>query len=424
MFSPQSLIPFLQAHSAKAYLLAFSGGLDSHVLLHACSQLRAEWPDLNLRAIHIEHGLQAISAQWVQHCQAVCAALTIPLQIEYLNLIVAAGQSLEAVAREARYAAFAKHLQAGEMLLTAHHQNDQAETLLLHVMRGSGVDGLAAMPMIRPFAQGHLARPLLPFTRADLQQYAAHYQLAYIDDPSNADNRFERNFIRNQVMPLLKQRWVSSETTLARVAALQAENRELLQLLVAEKLPLVQGTKPHTLSVKALLTQPLALRKALIRLWLQQLGWQAPEAKQLNTILQDILEAKPDALPCMRIGAYELRRYRDDVYALAPLTPHDATQVLLWQDLQQALWIESLQQAVSPCVLKCWLPLIQQTQACVTVQFRQGGEQVSIAYRGGKRSLKHLLQDAAIPPWQRDRLPCVYIDKRLVAIIGLLELAP
>lgn len=141
---------------------------------------------------------------------------------------------------------------------------------------------------------------------------------------------------------------------------------------MAEKLPLVQGTKPHTLSVKALLAQPLALRKALIRLWLQQLGWQAPEAKQLNNILQDILQAKPDALPCMRIGAYELRRV-DDVYALAPLTPHDATQVLLWQNLQQALWIESLQQAVSPSVLKCWLPLIQQTQACVTVQFRQGG---------------------------------------------------
>lgn len=207
----------MQAHPAKAYLLAFSGGLDSHVLLHACSQLRTEWPDLNVRAIHIEHGLQAISAQWVQHCQTVCAALTIPLQVEYLNLTIAAGQSLEAVAREARYAAFAQHLQAGEMLLTAHHQNDQAETLLLHVMRGSGVDGLAAMPMIRPFAQGHLARLLLPFTRADLQQYAAYYQLAYIDDPSNADNRFERNFIRNQVMPLLKQRWVSSEQTQVRV---------------------------------------------------------------------------------------------------------------------------------------------------------------------------------------------------------------
>jgi tRNA(Ile)-lysidine synthase len=339
-------------------------------------------------------------------------------------LTIAAGQSLEAVAREARYAAFAQHLQAGEMLLTAHHQNDQAETLLLHVMRGSGVDGLAAMPMIRPFAQGHLARPLLPFTRADLQQYAAHYQLAYIDDPSNADNRFERNFIRNQVMPLLKQRWVSIEKTLARVAALQAENRELLQLLVAQKLPSVQGSKPQTLSVKALLEQPFALRKALIRLWLQQLGWQMPEAKQLNSILQDVLYAKPDALPCLYLKAYEVRRYRDDLYAFAPLSPHDAKQVLVWQDLEQSLWIDSLQQAVSPCVLKCWLPLIQQTQACVSIQFRQGGEQVLIGYRGGKRSLKHLLQEAGIPPWQRARLPCVYIDKRLVAIIGLLELAP
>ena len=424
MFRSQSLIAFFQAHPAKAYCLAFSGGLDSHVLLHACAQLRTELPDLNLRAIHIEHGLQAISAQWAQHCQTVCEALAIPLQIEYLHLTVGAGQSLEAVAREARYAAFAKHLQAGEILLTAHHQNDQAETLVLHLMRGSGVDGLAAMPLIRSFAQGTLARPLLQVTRADLQQYAAHYQLAYIDDPSNADNRFERNFIRNHVMPLLKQRWVSSEKTLARVAELQAENRELLQLLVAEKLPSVQGSKSQTLSVKALLEQPFALRKALIRLWLQQLGWQVPEAKQLNSILHDVLHAKPDALPYLSLKAYEVRRYRDDLYAFAPLSPHDAKQILIWQDLEQALWIDSLQQAVSPCVLKCWLPLIQQTQACVTVQFRQGGEQVSIAYRGGKRTLKHLLQDAAIPPWQRDRLPCVYIDKRLVAIIGLLELAP
>jgi tRNA(Ile)-lysidine synthase len=424
MFAPPSLIPFFQAQPARAYLIAFSGGLDSHVLLHACSQLRTVLPSLNLRVIHIEHGLQAISAQWVQHCQTVCAVLNMPLQIEYLNLTIAAGQSLEAVAREARYAAFAKHLQAGEILLTAHHQNDQAETVLLHLMRGSGIDGLAAMPMIRPFAQGLLARPLLNIARADLQRYAEQYQLAYIEDPSNADNRFERNFIRNQVMPLLKQRWMSSEKTLARVAELQAENRELLQLLVAEKLVSMQGSKSDTLSVKALLAQPLALRKALIRLWLQRLGWQAPEAKQLNIILQEVLPAKSDALPCVRLKAYEVRRYRDDLYALAPLTPHNASQLLHWQALEQPLWIESLQQAVSPQVLKCWLPLIQQTQACVTVQFRQGGEQVLIPYRGGKRSLKQLLQDAAIPPWQRARLPCVYIDKRLVAIIGLVELAP
>ena len=233
-FLVTQLSQFFQRHTVSQVLIAYSGGLDSHVLLHLCASLRAIQPQIVLRAIHIDHGLQAVSAQWVMHCQTVCAALNIPFICEALHLKVQTGESVEAVAREARYAVFSQYLRAGEMLLTAHHQDDQAETVLLHLLRGSGVDGLAAMPEIRPLAQGYLGRPLLALSRAELVTYAQQNQLNYITDPSNADNRFDRNFLRQQIIPLLQQRWVAVNKTLARAARLQGETRQLLAQTLGE----------------------------------------------------------------------------------------------------------------------------------------------------------------------------------------------
>lgn len=414
------LLTFIENAATRQFLVAFSGGLDSHVLLHLCAGLRQHSSQWQFRALYIDHGLQSLSAQWAAHCQQICADLDIPFACETLNLKIPTGESVEAVARAARYQAFARHLRPREMLLTAHHQDDQAETVLLHLLRGSGVDGLAAMPALRPFAAGWIGRPLLGCSRSELETYAREQGLPYLVDPSNADTRFDRNFLRQQVMPLLRQRWVSAAKTLARVAQLQSEQRQLLVMYTQEKLACVQGRHPHTLSVTRLFAQPVAMRKALLREWLRQQGLPLPTAKKMHHILQDVLEAAVDTMPCVRWAGCEVRRYRDDVYALPPLPPHDNSQVFVW-DVNQSLDIPSLGLCLSPEMLGGWLAYVQSTGCQVTVRFRQGGEQVLIPHRGGKHTLKHLMQEKGIPPWERDRLPLIYVGERLVSIIGVLH---
>lgn len=414
------LLAFFQQHPAPAYLIGFSGGLDSHVLLHACAALPAQHPHPRFRALHVDHGLQPASAGWARHCREVCQQLAIPCTVEHLQLSIPAGASLEAVARTARYAVFSQHLHAGEILLTAHHQDDQAETLLLHLLRGSGVDGLAAMPSVRPLAQGWLGRPLLACSRAELADYANRHRLNVIDDPSNQDQRFDRNFLRHQVVPLLQQRWPAVQKTLARAAQLQAESRTLLAGLVRGKLAEMQGSQPATLSVRRLLAQEPAMQKALLREWLAGQGFQMPEAKKLRHVLHDVLLCKADATPCVHWDGCEVRRYRDDVYAMPPLPAHDPAQVLVW-DVRQPLFIASLGQTLLPENLGAWRQVLADGAETVTVRFRQGGERLYSAERGGHHALKHLLQEMGIPPWQRERLPLVYAGERLVCIPGVAE---
>lgn len=382
------------------------------MLLHACASLREQYPHLKFQALHVDHGLQAMSAAWAAHCRAVCASLTIPLVVEALHLEIPAGESVEAVARTARYAAFSKHMQAGDMLLTAHHQNDQAETVLLHLLRGSGLDGLAAMPGVRPFAAGMLGRPLLARSRAELAAYARQHGLNFIDDPSNQDERFERNFLRHQVMPLLTQRWSAVGKTLARVARLQGESRAVLAELLREKLPSLRGTQPETLAVTKLLALDVAMQKAVLREWLTQRGFRLPEEKKLRQVLHDVLQARVDAMPCVRWNGCEIRRYRDDVYAMLPLSAHDPKQVLVWET-REPLVIASLGRTL---VAKAGYPEV------VTVRFRQGGERVYLPERGGHHSLKHLLQEWGVPPWERERLPLVCVGERLIGLHPSFEL--
>lgn len=415
---------FIQCHPATAYLIAFSGGLDSHVLLHLCAVLRKQHQYLQFRAVHIDHGLQAASAMWAEHCCQICLQLAIPFTSVKLNLQPVKGESIEAVARTARYGVFRQHVHAGEMLLAAHHQDDQAETLLLHLLRGSGVDGLAAMPEVRPFGNGNLGRPLLPCSRQQLQAYANRKQLDYLHDPSNTDTRFDRNFLRQQVFPLLKQRWPSASAVVSRVARLQGESRDLLAMFLQEKLLEVQGKQQGTLSVQALLAQALPLQKTLLREWLKGQQFVCPDEKRLLQVVYEVLPARQGANPVVHWDGCEVRRYRDALYALAPLSQHDPTQMLVWENIHEPLFLPSLGQSLSTDLLAGWYDWLKRHPRVVTVRFRRGGETMRVPYRGGKYSLKQLLQEAGIPPWLRERLPLIYIGERLIAIAGVLTIRP
>lgn len=400
----------LAPNTISGLWLAYSGGLDSHVLLHLAAQFKARYPHLSVRAIHIHHQIQAISAQWVQHCEQQCQLLALPLMVKTLNLDLNSGASIEALAREARYQVFSELVQPNDVLLTAHHQDDQAETLLLNLLRGAGAEGLAAMPEMRPLGRGYLIRPLLHYSRAELEHYATEHKLHYINDPSNTDTRFNRNLLRQQVLPLLEQRWPAAKALIARAAHYQQEALAVNQELVEVQLKSVQGSRPNTLSVSALLTYSTIVQKALLRAWLRKLGFLMPAATRLDSILTTVLIAKADANPIVQWQGCEVRRYRDDLYAFKPLTQPQHTQ-MSWEGLEPLRFNEYV---VTPAMVQNYLELAAKSQSAFKVCIRQGGERL----KQGKQwlDLKTYWQTKGVPLWERERRPLIYLQDSLIAV--------
>lgn len=390
--------------------VAYSGGLDSHVLLSACVKLRSMHP-LKLRAIHVNHGLSPSAASWADHCTAICQAYGVNLVLPRIQVCRSAGESLEEVARELRYAAFAQYLADGDVLLTAHQQDDQAETVLLQLLRGAGPKGLAAMSPVKSLGRGLHGRPLLAFPRSFLQQYAGENQLSFIEDESNANLKLTRNFIRHEVLPLLKRRWPTATQILSRVAEHCAETHALLEQETEQDLTELQGEGSHTLSIKKLLQYSPAKQRFLLRQWIYRLNYPVPDTKKMQTIQRNVLTARSDAAPCVQWQNVELRRYRDELYILQQLPLQDVEQRITW-DLTQPLFfpgIGKLQAFLGPDYG------LDASIKQVSVRFRQGGETLFLAGRG-HRALKNLFQEWGVPPWERNRMPLVYVDDMLVAI--------
>lgn len=397
----------------KTYWIGYSGGLDSHVLLHLCAELRKHYP-LQLKAVHVHHGLSIHADTWAMHCAKVCADLQIEFIQKMIDAKALAGDSPENKARQARYAAFAKLLAAQDILLTAHQQDDQAETVLVQLLRGAGPKGLAAMPALKSFAAGLHGRPLLPVSRRELKQYAAEHQLSWINDESNENENFTRNFLRHTVLPVLKQRWPTVTTTLARVAENCAETQEVVAAMAAQDLAVCCEEKDQTLAIKKWVLLDKVRQRQVLRAWLTKLGFSLPSAVKLQQIQRDFLQASQDKSPCISWGEVEIRRYRDVLYAMPRLPLHDVAQVFSW-DMSQALIIPHLGTLRATLSENAGLRLdIKQ----VTVRFRQGGEWCYFPERGQHQSLKHLLQQWNIPPWQRDRLPLLYVNDTLIAVTG------
>ena len=401
--------------TSKCFLIAYSGGLDSHVLLHLLSQI--ENTSFKIRALYINHGLQEEADDWAIHCKNVCDGLGVAFQSLNLNLHLEKGESLEEVARKKRYKTLHSSLQEDEVLVTAHHQNDQAETLLLQLFRGAGVQGLASMPAIREFGpkadlRKHM-RPLLNQTRQSLEDYAKLHKLNYIEDPSNSDQAFDRNFLRNIIMPQLRQRWIGIDKTISRAASIQAETKQILDEVAEADLSLLvedDDTTTNTLPISKLLKHTEAKQKLVVRYWISKNGFVNPSDKKLKHIFTDAIHASEDSQPLLEWQGAQIRRYHNRLYLLSPLLEHDATAVIPWDGVN-SLEIPSLDLIVKPEDLP-------QTKQVVTIRFRQGGEKVVIPKRGSI-SLKNLLQEAGVPPWVRSRLPLIYVGEKLVKIIGV-----
>ncbi|WP_052761000.1 tRNA lysidine(34) synthetase TilS [Sedimenticola thiotaurini] len=421
-FSPDHLLNSLRNLSTPSgYLVGFSGGMDSHVLLHALAQLgdRLSAP---LRAIHIDHGLQASSSDWHRHCEAVCRDLDIPLVSFSLELKPIKGESLENVARQARYGVLAEQIHRDEMLLTAHHQDDQAETLLLQLLRGAGLSGLAAMPMLSPFDKGMHARPLLDVSRDELLQYATRNHLQWIEDGSNQDTEFDRNYLRHKVIPLLKSRWPATTRTLSRSARHCAEADQLIAGLLSEQLNQIRGQQDGSLSISALNALPTDQQGALLRLWIGQAGFTLPSAAVLKRIISEVLGARPDRNPLVTWSGAEVRRYRDALYLMSPLPAFDSVPSLVWRGESELMLPAGLGRLQFHTGEEGGTGLAASGVCRIT--FRRGGEICRPLGRGQSKRLKQLLQGAGVFPWMRDRIPLLEIDGEIAEVIGVCRCEP
>ena len=429
------LAALLDNHPHTRHLIVgYSGGLDSHVLLHLLATNRACWPGRTLAAVYVDHGLQTASVRWGEHCARTCHELDIPFRVLRIDAQPLPGESPEAAARRTRYAALAAALEPDAALLTAHHRDDQAETLLLQLLRGAGPHGLAAMPTASRLGPNWLLRPLLEVDRADLLAHALEHGLRWIEDVSNADTDFDRNYLRHRILPLLRERWPAVGRNLARSAQWCAETADWLDADADADLARVAAQRPDALHIPALRELGEPRQRNALRRWLRRLGLPVPDSQQLRHILHDALTAARDRQPCIRWPGGEVRRYRDMLHALPPPPEHDARQTFIWRHETNAyppLDLPGLGTLRLRATFGEGLRAETLAGAALTIQFRQGGERFRPVGRHHGQELKKLLQEAGIPPWERDRLPLIYLpstptlphegggNPSLLAVVGL-----
>lgn len=410
----ESLANYVSAQQNLSHVcVAFSGGMDSHVLLHTAANLFSGDPTVALRAVHVNHGLQADSEHWVSHAEFICDGLNVPLHVRQVA-VIDEGQGPEAAARQARYEAFSELLQPGEHLLVAQHADDQAETFLLQALRGAGPSGLSSIPHKRTFAGGYMSRPFLGCRKDALAEYARVFGLSWIEDPSNADSRFDRNYIRNEVMPLLRSRWPAASQTLSRSAMQNAAASQTLNQLAEEDIERVQINGGNQLSISAL--NRLGRERAfnVIRLWVRRDGLRMPRLQDLLQVSSDLLHEGDGKGGVVNARDYEFRRYRDQLH-LVPGQFSDQPFLVEWQAPFDDLLIPQTGQLLSRkgCHRQ---GIALPSQGCITVRSRTGGELIKLGEPAYHKAVKKVLQEASVPPWQRDSIPLLYIADRLIAV--------
>ncbi|MEQ1801759.1 MAG: tRNA lysidine(34) synthetase TilS [Gammaproteobacteria bacterium] len=402
-----------------ALCVAFSGGRDSTVLLHALARLRDERRFL-LRAVHVNHGLQPAAGDWASHCVAAAGALAVPCQALSVTVRNDRGKGLEAAAREARYGALREDLEPGEWLLTAHHADDQLETVLLHLFRGSGPSGLAGIPRGAPFGAGCLCRPLLDVGGDSLAAYAAEFLvpegLGWLTDPMNADAGYDRGFIRHEVAPVLRERFPAAAGAVGRAASLAAEAAGLLDELA--RMDAQEVVSANRLSLAALNRRSPARQRNLIRMVVRERNWSTPPERRLREGLAQLVDAAPGRQPVLAWGGHEIRRFREHLHLLdvavpvagsvAQPTPWSPGQRLELGGIRGELELRhgTGSAGLSP------LPVADGLE----VVFRTGGERVRPGSDRHHRTLKYLFQSRGVVPWMRAHVPLVFARGRLAAV--------
>ena len=421
------------------------------MLLAALAAQRIE--GLRVRALHVNHGIHPNADAWSRHCRALARRLGVPLRVLKTQVVRTPGVSLEAAARDARYALLAAELGPGECLLTGHHEDDQLETVLLQLFRGAGLAGLAAMPQMTSFAAGWLVRPLLSVTRAELQEWAREAGLSWVEDDTNADESLDRNYLRRQVLPLIRGRWKGVGSAVSRSARHAAEGQRLLDAVA--RTDVERASSGAELFVPTLRALQLDRRRNALRFWIVKSGARVPDTSRLEEIAGPLMAARPDSNPSVAWGDVEVRRHADLLAIATVGRRHRGSQSggsdeARGRSLELAGPHEARRRAresARPDELRraiewSWttVPRLELTDAAgtlelkpdphgpidldvipelVTVRHRQGGERLRPRRGGPRRSLKSLLQESHLPIAQRSRLPLVFSGVTLLAVGSL-----
>ena len=391
--------------------------MDSVVLLHLLQSIapRFQW---QLSALHVHHGISLNADAWAEFCIRLCAQYDIPLQVEHVDITPLRDEhGVEAAARKLRHAVFLK--QVCDFVALAHHADDQAETLMLQLLRGAGVKGGAAMPVLKPAnLQMHATvRPLLDISRELLHDYATQNGLSWIEDESNTDVRYPRNFLRHRILPELGARFPQYRETFARSAQHFAEASQLVDELA--QLDASQALDGETLDVNVLRSLSHVRAKNLLRYFLHVRGAVMPQSVQLEDMLRQLCDAREDAAVCVAFGDWEVRRYQDGVYAMRAQSDFDPAAVLVWTGEAELPWSAMGAKIMFSTTSGNGISLDKLKGEKISLRLRSGGGSLRLHSKGANRSLKNILQEKSVPPWQRERLPLLYCGDELVAIIGV-----
>lgn len=397
--------------------VAFSGGVDSTALAFALVQARGKFAQLRL--LHVDHGLQSASAEWSSHC----ARLAREWRVSFVGLRAEIkrkrGDSPEASARDARYALLAQAMEPGEVLVTAQHRDDQAETLLLQLFRGAGVAGLAAMPSIAKFGPGLIARPLLDIPRAQILEYAQRHDLRWVDDPTNEQTAFGRNFLRHRVMPAIRERWPGVDLAIARSAGHMADAQKLLDAQALTDLAV--AADGAGLNVAALRALPAARRRNVVRAFVARAGLETPQANWLREILGPMLAARADAQPGLKLPGGLLRRRagRLELEVSSEVRASSSNEIVskswCWQK-DRVLIVNEAGDSLTLTRDPAGNIDLEKIPAALSLRARRGGERLRPGTRARTQALKSLLQAAKIPVEERARLPLLFAGEHLVCV--------
>lgn len=371
-------------------------------------------PRRRLRAVHVDHGWHSRTDGWAQDCRRRAAALGVNCEVVRVDAVARAGEGPEAAARKARYAALQARLEPGAVLLTAHHADDQAETVLLGLLRGGGLRAWAGMPAERRLPPGRHLRPFLRLSRAALEAERERRRLPAIADPSNRDTDYDRAFLRERVLPALRERWPAVDAGLCRSADLAADAIAVEDGIAAEDHAGVRSAATDTLDCARLLALPAARQRTLVRGWLRRRGLQAPPARRLESALAQIATARPDRNPRIVWSGGELRRWDGRVWALARRPDPRPGEAFDWHDRERPLVLPD--RRLLPADLDA-LGIDRGRARRVRLLRRRGGERVVLP-DACERALSYVLRQAGLPPWDRDAAVLVEVDGRIAGVLA------
>jgi tRNA(Ile)-lysidine synthase len=404
-----------QFSNSKKFWIACSGGMDSSVLLHLFFSNKNKISQ-DMEVLYVNHGLQEEANDWEEFCEKQSQQYGIPFTQLQVIEVCPKKASVEAWAREKRYSLIEEVIDKNDVLFTAHHKDDQVETFFLQALRGAGPRGLASMPLVKKYAEALHARPLLKYSRNELSRYAEENNIIWQEDKSNLELRYDRNYFRHKITPVIEERWPAYRETINRLINHQKESRILLDEVAKDDIKLAQHKNKRSLNLEVIKKLSKERQKNLIFVWLKELNLNSPGSRNIDQIILDIIYSATDKSPCVNWDNVEIRRYKNLLYASKMMLERDVNIEYTWKPEN----ILNILDETLIAKLECGkgVSKLKTENADFVVRYRRGGEKIHPDNLSHSRTVKQLFQEQSVLPWLRDRIPLIYINGELAVIPG------